>query len=98
MGDGEYSVLVSIITQGTSLYSEPLPFLSLYFIYWSAVMKDTIEEDSRWGRRESKKKARKTFTSDNRKSVRWLQKKVEDKAREIRKAREKKEKNSWQYN
>ena len=58
-------------------------------------MKCDIEEDSRWDRRDSRKKTKKNFTSDNRKSVRWLQQKASDKAREIQKAREQKEKEEW---
>jgi len=55
-------------------------------------MKCDIEENSRWDRRDSKKRAKKNFTSDNRRSVRWLQQQAEEKTKEIRKAREQKEK------
>ena len=58
-------------------------------------MQDIEGDDSRWTRRDSKKKAKKNFTIDNRKSVRWLQQKASDKAREIQKAREQKEKEEW---
>ena len=72
------------------------PFLSiLERLYWSSVIKCDIEEDSRWERRDSKKRTKKYFTSDNRKSVRWLQQKAGDKAKEIQKARHQKEKEEW---
>ena len=54
------------------------------------------DDDTKWARRESKKASKKQFTSDNRKSVRWLQKKAGEKAREIEKTNAKKEKETWQ--
>ena len=60
-------------------------------------MKCDIEEDSRWDRRDSKKRAKKNFTSDNRRSVRWLQQKAGNKAKDIRKAREQKEKDKEEW-
>ena len=55
-------------------------------------MQCDTEDNSRWERRETKKKTRKNFSSDNRRSVRWLLKKSGEKARDIQKAREQKEK------
>tara|TARA_R110002020_G_scaffold441648_1_gene652598 strand:+ start:779 stop:958 length:180 start_codon:yes stop_codon:yes gene_type:complete len=54
--------------------------------------------DYRWGRRDSKKKSKKNFASDNRNSVRWLYENALQKARDIQKAveRKQKEKDSWQ--
>tara|TARA_R110000824_G_scaffold347285_2_gene534079 strand:+ start:594 stop:785 length:192 start_codon:yes stop_codon:yes gene_type:complete len=58
---------------------------------------DYIEEpDSQWDKRESKKMAKKRFTTDNRKSVRWLEKKAGEKAREIQKTHAKKKKETLQ--
>ena len=56
----------------------------------------TEEHDARWDRREAKKASKKRFASDNRRSVRWLEKKAGEKAREITKANAKKEKETWQ--
>ena len=58
-------------------------------------MQCDIEKDSRWERRDSKQKAKKIFTSDNRKSIRWLQQKAIEKAKEIQKSKEQKEKEEW---
>jgi|6_EtaG_2_1085325.scaffolds.fasta_scaffold92752_1 flagellar biosynthesis chaperone FliJ len=61
-------------------------------------MQDIERDDSRWTRRDSKKKAKKNFTSDNRRSVKWLQKRAGEKARDAKRAREQKEKDEWLFN
>ena len=58
-------------------------------------MEDTTEHNPKWERRESKKKSKKTFSSDNRKSVRWLSDKAGQKSKDIQKAKNKKEKEEW---
>ena len=58
-------------------------------------MEDTTEHTHRWERRDSKKKSKKSFSSDNRKSVRWLYDKAGKKSRDIQKAKNKKEKEEW---
>jgi len=55
-----------------------------------------LEKDSKWSRRDSKKITKKRFTPDNRRSVRWLLKKSGEEAKRIQKAREQKEKETWQ--
>ena len=56
----------------------------------------TEEQDVQWDRREAKKTSKKRFNSDNRRSIRWLQKKAGEKSREIDKTHAKKEKETWQ--
>lgn len=58
------------------------------------------EEQSQWGRRDSKKKSKKTFASDNRRSVRWLHENTLKKANTIKENRERKhkEQDSWLEN
>ena len=59
-------------------------------------MNYTEDHDSRWERRDSKKNTKKKFTSDNRKRVRWIYNKAEEKAKDIQKARKEKEKERCQ--
>tara|TARA_R110000824_G_scaffold326452_1_gene513372 strand:+ start:129 stop:314 length:186 start_codon:yes stop_codon:yes gene_type:complete len=61
-------------------------------------MQDIDGEDSRWIRRDSKKQAKKNFTSDNRRSVKWLYKKAGEKARDIKREKDQKEKEEWLLN
>jgi len=60
-------------------------------------MQDVDGEIYRWSRRDSKKRTKKNFTSDNRRSVRWMYRKAGEKARDIQLdiEREAKEKESW---
>lgn len=55
-------------------------------------MQDIDEQDSRWVRRDAKKKSKKDFHSDNRRSVRLLYRKAGEKARDIQRDKDKKEK------
>lgn len=59
-----------------------------------------VLDSNYWGRRDSKKKTKKNFTSDNRKSVRWLFDNTIKKAKIIKEARERKrkEQDSWLQN
>ena len=60
-------------------------------------MEDVEKLNSKWSRRDSKKKTKKTFTSDNRRSVRWMYRRAGEKARDIERETERdiKEKESW---
>ena len=61
-------------------------------------MQDIEGDTSRWTRRDSKKKAKKNFTSDNRRSVKRLQKRAGEKARDIQRQKEQKDKDEWLLN
>tara|TARA_R110000744_G_scaffold131183_1_gene239224 strand:- start:404 stop:595 length:192 start_codon:yes stop_codon:yes gene_type:complete len=60
-------------------------------------MEDIEKLDSKWSRRDSKNRAKKNFTIDNRRSIRWIYRKAGEKARDIQldRERETKEQESW---